>query len=197
MKLFKNQLFKAVKILLFCLLVFGVLYPAAVYGCSKLFCPDKADGSFEETDYGNMSLLAGQSFSKDENLWGRKQYGKAIRNEDGSWVWMAMPADHAIDSEGYKEETERLKKEIEKRNPDAAGPVPEELYTWSASGMDPDISLQAALYQVPRIAKARGVSEQRVIELIESHVQDSLPGSAVGKRVNVTRVNLALNELAD
>lgn len=195
MKMFAHQLLKAAKILGFCLIFFGILYPAAVWGCSNLFFSKQAGGSFENTAEGRMSLLAGQNIEKDENLWGRRQNGQIIQNTDGTYSLMAIPADHNTGSEEYIQETERYKLKIERRNPEAKGKVPEELYTWSASGMDPDISLDAALYQIPRIARARNVSEETIEQLIESAAENPLPGSDSGKRVNIVKVNLALNDL--
>lgn len=142
-----------------------------------------------------MSLLAGQNVQKDENLWGRRQNGQIIQNKDGSYSLMAIPADHNTGSEEYIQETKQYKSEIEKRNPEAKGQAPEELYTWSASGMDPDISLEAALYQAPRIARARNISEESVEQLIKSAAENPLPGADSGKRVNTVKVNLALNDL--
>ncbi len=195
MKLFRKQLLKAAKILVLCLIFFGGMYPAALWGIPHLFWPQKASGSFETTSAGRLSLLAGQPFDKDENLWGRQQKGQIIENADGTYSLLAMPADNDISSEDYLREIETRKEEIQKRNPQAVGEVPEELYTWSASGMDPDVSLEAALYQVPRIAKARNLEPEIVDSLIRSLATHPLPGSATGPTVSTIQVNLALKEL--
>lgn len=148
----------------------------------------------KETEYGKMSTLAGQSYQDDGYLWGRKQSGEAIL-KDGKWLWMATPADHAIDDLQYMEQKQSLKEEIQMKNPDADGAVPEELYTYSASGMDPHISYSAAMYQVSRIAKERGISEDVVASIIESESSKDWLSDSSEPLVHVTNVNLKLDEL--
>lgn len=194
MKLLKNQFGKAALIFIGTVMVFGILYPALIYGISHLFFDHQASGSFKETEYGKMSTLAGQSYQDDGYLWGRKQSGEAIL-KDGKWLWMATPADHAIDDLQYMEQKQSLKEEIQMKNPDADGAVPEELYTYSASGMDPHISYSAAMYQVFRIAKERGISEDVVASIIESESSKDWLSDSSEPLVHVTNVNLKLDEL--
>ena len=194
MKLLKNQFGKAALIFIGTVMVFGILYPALIYGISHLFFDHQASGSFKETEYGKMSTLAGQSYQDDGYLWGRKQSGEAIL-KDGKWLWMATPADHAIDDLQYMEQKQSLKEEIQMKNPDADGAVPEELYTYSASGMDPHISYSAAMYQVSRIAKERGISEDVVASIIESESSKDWLSDSSEPLVHVKNVNLKLDEL--
>jgi len=84
-------------------------------------------------------------------------------------------------------------KRLKQENPDASGPIPVELVTTSASGLDPHISPQGALWQIPRIAKARGVAPERIKTVVEANIEDRTFGILGEPRVNVLLVNLALD----
>lgn len=88
----KGQFLSALKILAAATLVFGLLYPACIYGISRLCFPKQASGSLAESEYGTMSELAGQNFQDPAHLWGRPQKQQAVQNSDGTWSLMGIPA---------------------------------------------------------------------------------------------------------
>lgn len=191
----KKQAWSAIKIFLFCTLVFGLLYPAVIYGVDQLCFSSPANGTQVQSENGSLSLLAGQSFTDDDHLWGRMQKQEAVKQADGTYVLKGVPANNALDDPAYQQEIQARKEQLLKANPDARGPVPQELYTYSASGLDPQISLEAALWQAPRIAKAKNMNESDVQALIEQNAKPAFLNLFGEKLVNVNAVNLALDGL--
>lgn len=190
MKVYLKQSVRALKFLALTLVLTG-LYTLAVLGVSQLFFPARAQGSLVAAGDAQTSLLAGANFRDPGYLWGRLQKQQAMQKEDGSWYVIGVPANSDTGSQEYQEKKEQRTAQVRQANPDAKGEVPRELVTYSGSGNDPDISLEAALWQVPRIAKARGMEEKAVEELIQDNVN---PGWLSEKTVSVVQVNLALDE---
>jgi len=191
----------AIVILVLLTLITGLVYPLAMTGIAEVVFPYQARGSLIEKD-GKVvgSALIGQVFASDKYFHSRpsattapdpKDPSKSIdapynaANSGGSNLGPTSKA--LIDR--IKGDMDKLKKE----NPSA--PVPIDLVTTSGSGLDPDISPQAAYFQVPRVAKARGLPEERVRALVESQIEGRTLGLLGEPRVNVLKLNLALDGL--
>jgi potassium-transporting ATPase KdpC subunit len=170
----------------------GIAYPLAVTGLAQLFFPDRASGSLENRD-GRVvgSRLIGQPFSAPGHFWGRPSatgpvpYNAAASS--GSNLGPTNPALLAAISDRVAA--------LRAADPTATGPVPADLVTASGSGLDPDISPAAAYFQVPRVARARGLSESRVRELVAAQTRGRTLGLLGEPRVNVLMLNLALDDL--
>ncbi|MEW5764435.1 MAG: potassium-transporting ATPase subunit KdpC [Acidobacteriota bacterium] len=172
-------------------LLTGVAYPLAVTGLAALFCPGRASGSLVFRGGRAVgSALLGQDFSDPAHFWGR---GSATRpfpcNPSLSTGSNLGPANPAL-----LEAVERRLHTLRSADPENASPVPVDLVTASASGLDPHISPDAAFYQVRRVAKARGASEEALRALVEAHMEGRTWGILGEPRVNVMELNLALDE---
>ena len=180
----------------------GLAYPLAITGIAGAIFPYQANGSLIAKD-GQVigSTLIGQSFTSDRYFHGRpsattgpdpadptKSTGQPY-NASNSMGSNLGPTNKAL-VERVKGDVEKLKQE----NPSA--PVPIDLVTTTGSGLDPHISPEAALFQVPRVAKARELPEQQVRQLVESNVEGRLFGVLGEPRVNVLELNLALDQTA-
>jgi len=175
----------------------GLAYPFLITGLSKLIFPKQAAGSLIKAD-GKVigSELIGQSFTSPRDFWSRPSAtvdgnGKSLpyngANSGGSNLAPSNPD---------------LKKAVEERiaalraaDPDTTGPVPVDLVTASASGLDPHISPAAAAFQVHRVAKARALDEAKVKELVVAHTEPPQLGVLGEARVNVLKLNRALDQL--
>ncbi|NPU67168.1 K(+)-transporting ATPase subunit C [Bradyrhizobium sp. 83012] len=189
----------AIFVLLALTLITGLLYPLAMTAVAGLVFPAQAEGSLI-TRNGEVigSALIGQEFKDDRYFHGRPSATSAADPNDATKT-VAAPY-NAANSAGSnlgptsKALADRVKEDVDKlkaENPAQAVPV--DLVTTSASGLDPDISPEAALFQVPRVAKARGISEDRVRALVASTTEGRLIGLLGEPRVNVLALNLALD----
>lgn len=178
----------ALRTALLTLLLTGIAYPLVVTGLSLLVAPAKAGGSLLRDERGTIrgSALIGQPFRSPAYLQGRPS---AVDQAAGvSGASNLGPTSRAL-RDGVASRMERLRSE----NPGARGPIPVDLVTTSASGLDPHLSPEAALWQVPRIARSRGVPEAAVRTLIESEIEGRSWLFLSEPRVNVLEVNLALD----
>jgi len=170
----------------------GIVYPFAVTGIAQLLFPDKAAGSLVLAGGQPVgSRVIGQSFSDPKYFWSRPsatspQPYNAIAST-GSNQGPLNPL--LIDA--VKTRIEALKA----ADPSNTLPVPVDLVTASASGLDPEISIAAARYQVARVARVRGLPPQKVQALIDSHARGMFLGLVGEPRINVLELNLALNAL--
>lgn len=185
---------KAVGMVLAMTLICGVVYTTVVTGVSQLFFSDKANGSVIEIDgkkYG-CELLA-QEFTGEEYMWGRIMNVSAFTDQEGNTKMYSGPSNLSPESEEYKELVEQRVEKIKEANPDAdTEKIPEDLVTCSGSGLDPDISAAAAEYQIPRLAKANGMTEEQIKSIIESCTNHKILGIFGEETVNVLKVNLKL-----
>lgn len=182
-------------------LITGLVYPLAMTALGGALFPDQASGSLIEKD-GKVigSALIGQSFQDDKYFHGRPSATTAPDPKDSSKT-VDAPYNAAASAGSNLGPTsralaERLKGDVEKlkqENPTAWVPV--DLVTASGSGLDPDISPEAARFQIPRIAKARGLPEASLSALVGSTVKGRMLGILGEPRVNVLELNLALDKL--
>jgi len=168
----------------------GGAYPAAVTGVSRLFWKEKANGSFVDAG-GHVvgSELIGQNFAKPEYLHPRQSAaGKTGYDANASTGTNKGPTDADL-SKAVRDAVAAARAD----RPGDSRPVPSDLVTSSGSGLDPHLSPDAAEWQAARIAKARGVPEERVLAIIRSHVELRTLGLFGEPRVNVLMTNLALD----
>lgn len=185
-----NELAIAFRMSLVTLVLTGFVYPAAVTAVSKVIFPEKAEGSLVRDDAGTVvgSSLIGQVFTRPGYLQGRPSAAGSGYDAGASSGSNLGPTSKTL-RERVEKEVARLASE----NPDAPRPVPLALVTTSASGLDPHLPPEAALWQAPRIAQARGVEVDRVRAVIEELVEERTWFVLGEPRVNVLAVNLALD----
>jgi K+-transporting ATPase ATPase C chain len=192
----------AILVLVALTLITGLAYPLAMTAIAGVIFPKQAAGSLIERD-GKVvgSALIGQEFKTDKYFHGRPSATTAPDPADST---KTVPAPYNAANSGgsnlgptSKALNDRVKDDVEKlkaENPSASVPV--DLVTTSASGLDPDISPEAALFQVPRVAKARNMPEDTVRQLVAENTAGRLGGLIGEPRVNVLALNLALDEAA-
>ena len=183
-------------------IITGLIYPFVMTGVAGVIFPYQAQGSLIERD-GKVigSALIGQEFTGDGYFHGRPSATVAPDPNDAS---KTVPAPYNAANSGgsnlgptNKALIERVQGDVDKlkqENPSA--PVTIDLVTTTGSGLDPDISPAAALFQVPRVAKARNMPEDRVRQLVDEHVEGRTFGLLGEPRVNVLALNLALDRAA-
>ena len=170
----------------------GLLYPALVTGLAQVFFPQQANGSLILKN-GQVvgSALIGQSFSDPKYFWGRPSatspYPYNASASSGSNLSPTNPV--------YLQAVEERARALRAVDPGNTALIPVDLVTASASGLDPDISLEAARYQVSRVARARGLASAQVEALVNRYTQGRFLGIFGEPRVNVLELNLALDEL--
>jgi potassium-transporting ATPase KdpC subunit len=191
----------AIVVLVALTLITGLVYPLVMTGIAQVAFPYQANGSMIERD-GKVvgSALIGQDFASDKYFHGRPSATTAPDPKDPT---KTVPAPYNAANSGgsnlgpsNKALVDRVKTDLAKLQKENPGtPVPADLVTTSASGLDPDISPEAALFQVPRVAKARNLPEARVRQLVEDNAEGRLFGLLGEPRVNVLKLNLALDRL--
>lgn len=199
MKAKNAVLWKAFILMVIMTVVCGILYPLLITGIAQVFFKDKANGSIVKVNgvsYG--SELLGQQFTGNEYLWGRIMNvdTDTFTDKDGSPVMFAYPSNLTPADDKYAAIIEERVTKIKQTNPDAdTDKIPVDLVTCSGSGMDPDISVAAANYQVDRIAKNRNMTTEEVQAVIDQYTTGRFLGIFGEKTVNVLKVNLALDEI--
>ncbi len=186
-----KQLRPAVLILLLLTVLTGLIYPALVTGLSQLIFPAQANGSLIAAG-GRLvgSTLIGQPFSDPKYFWGRLSatapYPYNAAASGGSNLGPTNPT--LVDAVKARIAA------LQAVDPGNKQPIPVDLVTSSASGLDPDISVAAALYQAPRVARLRGIDVNTVHRLIQANTRGRVLGILGEPRVNVLQLNLALDQ---
>lgn len=197
MKTLKNVLPKAAVIFLIFTLLCGVVYTGVVTGIAQLVFPDQANGSIIEVDGKKYGCeLLGQQYTDDGHLWGRIMNVdvSTYKDEDGKILMYAAPSNLSPASEEYEALVQQRVEKLRAANPDMdETEIPVDLVTCSGSGLDPHISPAAAEYQVARIAKANGMTQDQVQEIIDQCTDGKFLGVFGEKTVNVLKVNLMLD----
>ena len=187
----RREFIIALRLTLITLILTGVIYPLAVTGVAQTLWSNKANGSLAHDGKGTVvgSQLIGQTFATAAYLQGRPSAAGSGYDATSSSGSNLGPTSKKLQDRVIAD-IARLRKE----NPDAPAPVPNDLVTSSASGLDPEISPQAAEWQIPRIARARQVAPERIADVISSRVEGRDLGVFGEPRVNVLGVNLALDQ---
>jgi len=192
----KSQVRPALVTLLFFSILVGLVYPLVVTGFAQVAFPLQANGSLILKD-GNAvgSKLIGQPFDDPEYFWGRP-------SATGSFSYNAFNAEDLTGSSGSNygplnpvllDAVQARVNALKAADPANTAPVPVDLVTASGSGLDPHISVAAALYQVSRVAKERGMSQDAVRTLVDQYTEGRQFGLLGEPRVNVVRLNLAVD----
>jgi K+-transporting ATPase ATPase C chain len=173
------------------LIVTGLLYPFVMTGLAQIIFPWRANGSLVTDDKGQLvgSELIGQGFLNPAYF----QPRPSAAGEKGYDATSSSGSNLGPTSKKLQDRINDDLKRLKSENPEATGSVPAELVTTSASGLDPHLSPEATLWQVPRVAKARGVASERVKSVVDANVEGRTFGILGDSRVNVLLVNLALD----
>lgn len=174
--------------------VTGIVYPLLVSGVAQLAFPEKANGSLIRSEGGYAgSELIGQPFDDPKYFWGRlsatPDFPYNAASSSGSNLGPSNPA--------LAEAVKTRVAALQRTDPGNTSPLPIDLVTSSGSGLDPHLSPAAAFYQVPRVARARGLSEDRVRQLVGRFVEPRQWGFLGEPRVNVLKLNLSLDRLRE
>lgn len=193
--MFKGIASRALGVFALFTIVCGLGYTLVVTGVAQLAFPYQANGSLITVD-GKVvgSELIGQNFDDEAHMWGRIQNVSIVEGVDGELMAYGAPSNLSPASEEYRQLIDARVKKIRAANPDAdMDAVPVDLVTCSGSGLDPEISPDAAEYQVPRLAKATGKSEDEVRDIIAACAKGRFLGVFGEPTVNVLKVNLMLD----
>jgi len=187
----RRELVIALRVTLVTLVLTGLVYPLAMTAAAQALFHEKANGSLVRDEKGTVvgSRLIGQAFVQPGYLQGRPSAAGNGYDATSSSGSNLGPTSAKL-RDRVAADVARLHKE----NPEAPLPVPVDLVTASASGLDPELSPTAALWQVPRIARARQVAPERIREVIEARIEGRDLGVFGEPRVNVLAVNLALDQ---
>lgn len=196
MKTIKKVLPRAVLLVAIFTILCGIVYTGIVTGIGQLFFKDKANGSIIEIDgvkYG--SELLGQQYTGDAHMWGRIMNldTATYTDKNGSAVMYATSSNLSPASKEYGELVKERVKKLKEAHPEKGDQaIPVDLVTCSGSGLDPDISLAAAKYQIERIARNNHMDIREVEEIVDRCTTHKVLGVFGEETVNVLKVNLML-----
>ena len=189
----KNNIKQACVLFILFVVITGVIYPLLVTGVAAVIFPWQAGGSLVKNSAGVVigSKNIGQSFDSPQYFWGRPS-----ATADHPYNAQASGASNlsVLNPELQKQVAERVAR-LKAADPENTLPVPVDLVTASASGLDPEISPEAAYYQVHRVAAARHLPDQQVRDLVTAHISKPLPGIPGASVVNVLSLNMALDSV--
>jgi potassium-transporting ATPase KdpC subunit len=193
-----NELRPAVIMTVAFTILTGLIYPLVMTGIAQAVFPSQANGSLMERD-GKVvgSALIGQVFADDKYFHGRPS---ATTDTDPNDATKTVPAPYNAQSSSgsnlgptSKSLIDRVKEDVEKLKGENTKPIPVDLVTTSASGLDPEITPAAAAFQIPRVAKGRNMAESTLLDLVAEHTRGRTLGVLGEPRVNVLELNVALD----
>ncbi|MGD0001038.1 MAG: potassium-transporting ATPase subunit KdpC [Bryobacteraceae bacterium] len=186
-----KQLLPAVRMTLTLTVLTGLLYPGVVTGLCQLLFPTAANGSLIQQN-GRIigSTLIGQNFTRAEYF----QPRPSAAGNDGYDPTASSGSNFGPTSQKLADRVKASVEKFRKENPEYTGPIPADLLTASGSGLDPHLSPASAAAQAPRVAKARGVSQEQIRQLVAQFTEDRDLGFLGEPRVNVLKLNLALDQ---
>jgi potassium-transporting ATPase KdpC subunit len=189
----REHFLPALRVTLLTLVVTGLVYPFAVTATAQALFPTRANGSLVHDERGTVvgSELIGQPFAGAAYF----QPRPSAAGDKGYDPLASGGSNFGPTSKKLRDRAEGDVQRLLKENPEAPGPVPAELVTASASGLDPHLSPEAALWQVPRIARGRRVAKERVETVVATNIEGRDLGFLGEPRVNVLLLNLALDRL--
>lgn len=186
-----SQLWPALRINIFLTILLGVAYPLAVTGISQLVFPHQANGSLiTKGDQVIGSELIGQNFTRPEYF----QPRPSAAGNDGYDPTASGGYNYGPTNQKLIDRVKASVEKFHKENPDYQGPIPADLLTGSGSGLDPDISPASAQAQAARVAKARGIPVEQINQLVAQYTKSPDLGLLGEPRVNVLKLNLALDQ---
>jgi potassium-transporting ATPase KdpC subunit len=185
------QILPGLRLNIFLTILLGVIYPLAITGICQVVFPHQANGSLiTQGDKVIGSSLIGQNFTKPEYFQARP----SAAGNDGYDATASAASNYGPTNQKLIDRVKASAEKFRKENPDYHGPIPADLLTASASGLDPDLSPDSAHAQVPRVAKARGISTDQLDQLVAQFTQQPDLGVLGEPRVNVLKLNLALDQ---
>jgi K+-transporting ATPase ATPase C chain len=188
-----KQIATAFRVTLFFTVLTGLIYPGVVTALCQLLFPSQANGSLVEINGQAVgSSVIGQNFTRPEYF----QPRPSAAGNDGYDASASLASNYGPTNQKLIDRVKASVDKFRKDNPDHTGPIPADLLTASASGLDPHISPASAEAQAARIARARGISLQQVQQLIAEHTEGRTLGFLGEPRVNVLKVNMALDRAA-
>ncbi|HTS51036.1 MAG TPA: potassium-transporting ATPase subunit KdpC [Bryobacteraceae bacterium] len=186
-----SQLSPGLRINIFLTILLGVIYPLAITGICQVVFPHQANGSLiTQGDKVVGSELIGQNFTKPEYF----QPRPSAAGNDGYDATASGASNYGPTNQKLIDRVTASVEKFRKENPGYRGPIPADLLTASASGLDPDLSPDSAHAQVPRVAKVRGISSDQLDQLVAQFTQQPDLGVLGESRVNVLKLNLALDQ---
>jgi K+-transporting ATPase ATPase C chain len=189
--MFQKQLKSAFLVFLLLTVITGIIYPLLITAVAQVFFYHQANGSIILRDGKPIgSSLIGQSFEDPNYFWGRLSATSPVAyNASASSGSNFGPMNTAL-----RQSVETSIKLLQNADPENKNPIPVDLVTASASGLDPHISIAAALYQVPRVARLRGIPQEKVAEIVRENTQRRFLGVIGEPVVNVLQLNMALDK---
>jgi len=186
-----NQVKTTLKLFAILTVLVGIIYPVAVTALAQLFFPKEAEGSLLYDSGGNLtgSVLIGQPFSDIKYFWSRPSATSDYPYNPLASGGSNLGPTNKVLIDQISNRTNVLK------SSGIQAPVPSDLVEASASGLDPHISMQSALIQIPRVARARALDEETVRKLVLEHVEERQFGFLGEQRINVLKLNLALDSM--